>query len=212
MTEFPSNSKNSQPPQPEPERVVEQVVTGEVTSRKKSLGRRFREVFIGGDTKTVISYVFSDVLMPQAKEMFVEAVSSGFEKLIYGEARPGRRTGTRHPTGPGPTNYTRYAVRGNNPIGRQGVEDRRPAASVRTQDIDDILLATRPEAELVIDRMYDLLRDYEVVTVADLYSLVGLSSSYTDRKWGWTDLQSSEVRRVRDGYILVLPKTVSLDQ
>jgi hypothetical protein len=211
MTEFPSNSKNPQTPKPVPEKVVEQVVSGEATSRKKPIGRRLREVFIGGDTKTVISYVFSDVLMPQAKEMFVEAVSSGFEKLIYGDARPNRRYGNKPQPGPGPTNYTRYSTRGNNPIGRQGQEDRRPTASVRTQDIDDILLATRVEAETVIDRMYDLLRDYEAVSVADLHSLVGWSSSYTDQKWGWTDLQGTDVRRTRDGYILILPKTVTLD-
>lgn len=211
MTEFPSNSKKSQPPKPAPEKIVEQVVSGEVTSRKKPLGRRLREVFIGGDTKSVISYVFSDVLLPQAKDMLTEAVSSGFERLIYGESRPHRRYGGRPPTGPGPTNYTRYAARGNNPIGRQGHEDRRPMASVRTQEVDDILLATRIEAETVVDRMYDLLRDYEVVSVADLHSLVGLSSSYTDQKWGWTELQGTDVRRVRDGYILILPKTVALD-
>lgn len=211
MTEFPSNSKNPQTPKP-PEKVVEQVVTGEAALRKKSLGRRFREVFIGGDTKSVVSYVIADVLIPQAKDMFAEAVSSGFERLIYGDSRPGaRRYGNRAQPGPGPTNYTRYAVRGNNPIGRQPHEDRRPTVSVRTQDIDDILLATRVEAETVVDRMYDLLRDYDTVSVADLHSLVGLSSSYTDQKWGWTDLQGTDVRRVREGYVLVLPKTIALD-
>jgi hypothetical protein len=102
-------------------------------------------------------------------------------------------------------------VRGNNPIGRQSHEDRRTTASVRTHDLDDVLLATRVEAETVIDRMYDLLREYEVVTVADLRSLIGWSSSYTDQKWGWTDLQGTDIRRVRDGYILILPKTTSLD-
>lgn len=213
MTEFPSNSKKSQPDKPAaPEKVVEQVVTGEAASRKKPLGRRLREVFIGGDTKSVVHYVITDVLVPQAKDMLSEAVSSGFERLIYGDSRPGRRIGNRPPSGPGPTNYTRYAVRGNNPIGRQDQADpRRPVASVRTQDIDDILLQTRVEAEHVIDRMYDLLRDYETVSVADLHSLIGWSSSYTDQKWGWTDLQGTDVRRVRDGYILILPKTISLD-
>jgi hypothetical protein len=211
--EFPSNSKNSQTHKPAavPEKVVEQVVTGEAASRKKPLGRRLREVFIGGDTKSVVSYVITDVLVPQAKDMFAEAVSSGFERLIYGDSRPGRRYGGRPQTGPGPTNYTRYAVRGNNPIGRQDREDRRPTASARTQDIDDILLATRVEAETVVDRLYDLLRDYDSVTVADLHSLIGWSSSYTDQKWGWTDLQGTDVRRVRDGYVLILPKTISLD-
>jgi hypothetical protein len=211
MTEFPSNSKSPRIDKPAPEKIVEQVVSGEATSRKKPLGRRLREVFIGGDTKSVVGYVFTDVLLPQAKEMFVEAVSSGFEKLIYGETRPNRRYGARPSASPGPTNYTRYSVRGNNPIGRQAHEDRRPNASVRMQSIDDILLATRVEAETVIDRMYDLLREYEVVSVADLHSLIGWSSSYTDQKWGWTDLQGTDIRRVRDGYILVLPKSTSLD-
>lgn len=212
MTEFPSNSRMPRTEKPVPERIVESVVSGEVASRRKPLSRRFREVFIGGDTKSVIGYVLSDVLLPQAREMFVEAVSSGFERLIYGENRPGRRYGSRPTTTtPGPTNYTRYGVRGNNPIGRQGQEDRRPTATVRTHELDDILLATRVEAETVIDRMYDLLRDYESVTVADLRSLIGWSSSYTDQKWGWIDLHGAEVRRVRDGYVLILPKTISLD-
>lgn len=209
MTEFPSNSRNPQKSTPE-HKNIESVVSGEVSSRKKPLGRRLREVFIGGDTKSVLSYVITEVLIPQAKDMASEAVSQGVEKLIYGESRPGRRLGSRHLSA-GPTNYTRYAVRGNNPIGRQVREDPRSPASLRSQDMDDIILATRVEAETVLDRMYDLLREYEMVSVSDLHSLLGLSSSYTDQKWGWTNLQSCDIRRVRDGYVLILPKTIPLD-
>jgi|ERR1043165_5870873 hypothetical protein len=209
MTEFPSNSRNPQKPTPE-DKNIESVVSGEVASRKKTLGRRLRDVFIGGDTKSVVHYVIADVLIPQAKDMLSEAVSQGFERLIYGDSRPGRRAGSRY-TSPGPTNYTRYAVRGNNPIGRQPREDPRAPTTLRPHDMDDILLATRVEAETVVDRMYDLLREYEMVSVSDLYSLLGLSSSYTDQKWGWTNLQSLDIRRVRDGYILNLPKTIPLD-
>lgn len=210
MVEFPSNSKSSQPPKPE-EKVVESVVTGEATSRKKSIGRRLREVLIGGDTKSVINYIVTDVLIPQAKDMLTEAVSSGVERLIYGDSRSPGRYGRRPSSGPGPTNYTQYSGRGNNPIGRQGMQDRRPNATVTTQSIDDILLATRIEAETVVDRMFDLLRDYESVSVADLHSLLGWSSQFTDQKWGWIDLQGAGVRRVREGYVLALPKTVPLD-
>lgn len=209
MTEFPSNSRNAHKPTPE-EKNIEAVVSGEVVSRKKPLGRRLRDVFIGGDTKSVVHYVIADVLIPQAKDMLSEAVSQGFERLIYGDSRPGRRMGSRY-SSPSPTNYTRYAVRGNNPIGRQARDEVRGSPSVRPHEIDDILLATRVEAETVLDRMYDLLREYEMVTVSDLYSLLGLSSSYTDQKWGWTNLQTCDIRRVRDGYILILPKIAPLD-
>lgn len=211
--EFPGNSKSNPRPQTpanEPKK-VESVVTGEVQTRKKGLLKRFKEVFIGGDSRSVVQYVIMDVLVPQAKDMITEAASQGFERLIYGEHRPSRRYNSG-PRSQGPTNYTRYAARGNNPIGRSGRdEDRSRVPQPRGQAIDDILLATRVEAELVLDRLYDLLREYEAASVADLYSLVGLSSTYIDQKWGWVELHGANVQRTREGYILNLPKPTSLE-
>lgn len=205
--EFPGNSKNPRPREND-QKKVESVVTNEVQTRKQGLLKRLKNVLIGGDSRSVVNYVIMDVLVPQAKDMITEAASQGFERLIYGESRPGR---SRFPRPSGPTNYTRYSARGNNPIGRSMRDDRVPTVSPRQHGIDDILLATRVEAEHVVDRMYDLLRDYEAVSVSDLYSLVGLSSQYTDQKWGWSDLQGTSVTRVRDGYILNLPKPQPLD-
>lgn len=210
--DFPGNSKMPRPQAAEkPEKVVESVVTNKVETRKKPLMKRFMDVFIGGDSKSVLQYVMMDVLVPQAKDMITEAASQGFERLIYGDSRPTRRPGSGSRSGTGPVQYNRYAVRGNNPLGRAGGEDRRPLAQSRSQHVDDILLATRVEGDAVLERMYDLLNEYETVSVADLNSLVDRSSSYTDQKWGWMDLQGSAVRRVRDGYILDLPRIISLD-
>jgi hypothetical protein len=213
-TEFPGNSKFSRADKPEPEheKKVESVVTNEVTTRKKPLGRRILNIFIGGDSRSVVNYVLMDVLVPQAKEMLAEATSQGIERMIYGEARPGhRRSGPTRMAG-GPTQYNRYAVRGNNPLGRAGADDRRGMAEPRSQDVDDLLFATRPEAELTLERMYDMLRDYESVSVADLNSLVGRSSSYTDQKWGWTNLSGCRIFRDRNqGYVLELPRTIAID-
>lgn len=212
--EFPGNSKMPHPQkkEPETEKKIESVVTNEVTTRKKPLGKRILNIFIGGDSRSVINYVLMDVLVPQAKEMLAEATSQGIERMIYGETRPGhRRIGPSRP-GTGPTQYNRYAVRGNNPLGRAGASDGRHMAEPRGQDVDDLLFATRPEAELTLERMYDMLGEYETVSVADLNSLVGKSSSYTDQKWGWKNLSGCKIFRDRNhGYVLELPKTVSID-
>lgn len=206
-TEFPGNSKNPQGQGNEPKK-VESVVSGEALARKKSLARRFKDVFIGGDSRSVVHYILMEVLVPQAKDALTDAASQGFERLIYGESRPSRgRFGSRPSA---PTNYNRYSARGNNPIGRSGREERQPNANVRSHKLD-VLLATRIEAETVLDRMYDLLRDYEMASVSDLHSLVGWTPAYTDQKWGWTDLQGSAIRRVREGYVLDLPKPESLE-
>ena len=78
-------------------------------------------------------------------------------------------------------------------------------------DFDEIVLDQRAEAEEVIDRLYDVVSRYESATVADLYDLVGLPSTHTDHKWGWTDLRGAGVSRIRDGYLLDLPDPEPLD-
>ena len=76
---------------------------------------------------------------------------------------------------------------------------------------DDIILDTRREAEEVLDRMQDLIDNYGMVSVADLYDLVGINGSYTDNKYGWTHLRSADVQHVREGYLLKLPKALPFD-
>jgi len=51
-----------------------------------------------------------------------------------------------------------------------------------------------------------------MVSVADLYELVGIQGSYTDNKYGWTkNIRNASVVRVRDGYLLKLPKALPFD-
>ena len=59
--------------------------------------------------------------------------------------------------------------------------------------------------------MSDLIETYESVSVADLYDLVGKPCNYTDNKYGWTNIRNVEPVRVRDGYILKLPKAMPID-
>lgn len=63
---------------------------------------------------------------------------------------------------------------------------------------------------MVLEVLSDLAERYEVATVADLYDAAGLSSDYTDRKWGWTDLRDAQIVRVRTGYLIQLPPPVPL--
>jgi hypothetical protein len=211
IPDYPGNSKNPRPATPpaEPTKNIESVVTSEVVARKKGFGKRVKEIFIGGDSKTVVQYVVSEVLVPQLKDMLTEGVSSGFERLIYGESSR-RRPGARPGGGSRPTNYTNYAQRGNNPIGRVANQDRPATASLRTHPIEDLLFPSRVEAEAVLERMFDVLEKYQAVTVADLYAMIEWSSNHIDHKWGWEDLHNASVQRVRDGYVLNLSRPIAL--
>lgn len=207
--EFPGNAHGArrQPAEEEPKK-VERVVQSGVRRRKKSLGKRMSETFVGGDARGAGSYVFFDVLLPAFKDMVADAVTMGVEKMVFGEARPGGRRGIR----PGPTSYTPYNRYGAPTPGAR--PDPRTPLSRRaraTHNFDEIILETRHEAQEVLDRLFDQINQYESVTVATLYDMLNVDSSFTDQKYGWVDIRDAEVRRIRDGYLLDLPRPEPLD-
>lgn len=191
---------------------IERVTNGEVVRRKKTLGKRFTETLFGGaDAKSVFSYITLDVMVPAAKDTIADMTSLGMEKLLFGETRSSsrRRGGYSGPNGR--VNYNQISSNNRPPWDRKDPRrdvSRRGRAS---HDFDEIILETRGEAEEVIDRLFDLISRYEVASVADLYELTGITGNYTDNKWGWTDIRGAGVSRVRNGYLLDLPRPEPID-
>lgn len=199
-SEFPPNSARAKvDTETMEEKKVEPVVTGEVKRRKKPLGKRFQETFLGGDARGTAGFVLASVLIPAAKDMLVETGQQFIERMVYGESK--RRSFNRGPNPAGNFSYNRVQ-QGNGPPA--------PAISRRARarhEFDEIVLQSRGEAEEVLDRMFDLLSRYDSVSVADLYELTGIQSAHTDQKWGWVDLRGSQVTRTRTGgYVIDLPE------
>lgn len=216
MENYPANSQRStrvskvtDPAEKVDEKKIEKVTSSEVIRRKKPLGKRFMETFIGGDAKGVAGYIVMDVLLPAAKDTIADAVSQAIERMLFGEVRSAsRRAGARPGGSSGYTSYNRFS---NAPANRRE-DPRAMSRQARAKhDFDEIILATRVEAEEVIDRLFDLLSRYDQATVSDLYDLLGLSAQYTDEKWGWTDIRGIGIVRVRNGYLLDIPKPEPLE-
>lgn len=202
--EFPPNSEVSKREAEVEDKHIEPVVSDAVR-RKKPLRKKFSEVFIAGSAKTAIGYALWEVLLPAAKDTVVEVITQGVEKLFFGDSR--RRGSSPPQSGPtGYVSYNRYSMQ-NRMSSPQRVMSRQARSR---HDFDEIILESRTEAEEVIDRLYEVISRYESATVADLYQLVGLSSSHTDYKWGWTDIRGAGVTRSRDGYVLDLPEPIPL--
>jgi hypothetical protein len=208
---FPSNShRNTEPAKPEGEKKVEKVVTGKVVTRKKPLGSRVASVLFGTEAKNSWQAVAQDVVVPAIKDMVTDAISQGVERLVYGESKSRPRRGPIFGGGfqGSQVSYNRYS--GSTPVGRASGREQatRPISrqARASHNFDEIILATRVEAEAVLEQMYELLSRYEQVSVSDLYELVGVSGEWTDEKYGWTDLRGSDITRVRDGYLLNLPR------
>lgn len=203
--DLPSNSNASREPKA---KNLEKVTLHEVTRRKKTLGRRFLETFVAGDPKQVLQYVIFEVLIPAARDTAADAVSQGIERWLFGEGRSSsRRTGSRPSGGSGYVSYNRFSSALTNRYSQQREDDRPPMGRSRSvNDFEEIVVATRPEAEGVISGLFDIISKYEQVSIADLYELVGWNSEPIHHKWGWKDLRGATARRITNGYILDLPR------
>ena len=200
MNEYQGNSHKSKEEasrEVAPAKKVQQVAAGK--PRRKNEVRKLADAFITEDVHSVKDYIIQEVLLPAAKKAISEMVSSGIDMLLYGEAKSKNRGRNESRV-----SYTKYYE-------RERDYERGARTRSRGYDYDDIILDTRREAEEVLDRMQDLIDNYGMVSVADLYDLVGINGSYTDNKYGWTHLRSADVQRVRDGYLLKLPKALPFD-
>jgi gp067 len=72
------------------------------------------------------------------------------------------------------------------------------------------VFASRVEAYEVLDRLNDQIKNFDIATVGDLLDLAGITSTHVDENWGWRTLATTQVRRVRDGYILDLERPVKI--
>lgn len=176
---------------------LEKIITGEVTQKKPSLGARIKETFTGDDSKSVANYIFFEVILPSAKSMIADAFTQGIERMLFGSdyRRPGVGSSSRSHVP-----YSSISTR-NRP------EPRSMSQTDRAQHrFDNIVFGTRAEANEVLDKLVDLVDQYDVASVSDLYALVGLAGTFQDEKWGWYDLRSARVQMSRGAYCLILPR------
>lgn len=185
------------------EKKVEKVVSGKATVKKPGLTKKFTDIFVAEDARSVCEHIVMDVLIPKTKDLLVDIVCGSINMFAYGErGGSGRRSvADRYSYRSGYTDYSRASER----------RDSRPSNTARSAyNYDDIYLQSRGEAEDVLTRMDELITEYGEVSIADMYDLVGVTSNYTDNKYGWTDIRNASVERKRDGYVIKLPRAIAL--
>lgn len=156
--------------------------------------------------------VVDDVLKPGALdfvsdmassiiEAFAETALAAVDIIIWGEESERKRGGY---------NSIYDAKRRKRGRGSSKRSTRRTDSSRKdVYDYKEFPFDCREDAEEVRKDLKDILRQYEVVSVADFYrhELVNLDYSHADEKFGWEDLGAAYVSKGRGGkYYLNLPK------
>lgn len=200
MEDYKPNSQKSKTEPKEERQKLEKVVKGTVKTKKKSELHKFADIFISEDVQNVKSYVFMDLIVPGIKKILFDIITDGADMFLFGgHGRHKKNT---------PSSSVSYRSYYDQRDDRK-YTDNRPKSRTRYER-EDIILDSRGEAEEVLERMSELIDTYGMVTVADLYDLIGKSCEYTDNKYGWTNIRNAEAVRVRDGYMLKLPKALPI--
>lgn len=174
---------------------VQKVVSGPVTTRKKTGLKKFIGSFVTEDAPKIKEFILIDVIVPSIKR----AISDTIDMALYGESRSRKSS-----TSGSRVSYRDYYNRRD--------RDERPRASRSAFDYEDPLFNNRGDAEMVLSQMEDIIERYGFAKIADLYDLAGITiTNYCANNYGWTDLHSARVVRESDGYIIELPKAMPID-
>jgi len=191
--EYQSNShksKESNERKDEPKK-IEKVVTGQVKTKKKNGMSKLVSGFVSDDAQNIKSYLVKDVVVPTIKKTITDIV----DMILYGG---------KHKSGRTPAARVSYRSYWDEP------RERREPIAVQAYNYDDVILESRGDAEEVLDKLNEIIDQYQIASVADLYDLVGISGNYTDNRYGWTNLANAYVDRTRDGYQLKLPRALPI--
>lgn len=201
MENYQSNSDKSRQEQ-KSEKKVEAVITGTAKTRKKDGVQKFADVFIAEDANNVKSYIMMEVIVPAVKKAISDIVTTGIDMILYGEAGRSRKNNSTSKV-----SYRNYYDRDSERVRAGSANTRRGGL-----DYDDILFDTRGDAEAVLDAMNDIISQYGTVSVSDFYDLARVpNDNFTMNRYGWTNIGGATAVRVRDGYILKLPRAIPLN-
>lgn len=202
VPQYPSNSDKSKAEQRES---AERITAKPAIRAKRSLVRDWK-----AEAASLLRVVASDVIFPAAKDMIAATVSQGIDRILYGESGRRPSVGSRSRNDDRPPFYTtnRYNYNYTTPgPRREAPYSHRPTRPANK--VDDVIVSHREEAESVLDAMVRSAERYEYATVANLYEMVGVHSTFIDGKWGWrSDMLSGRARivPVRNGYLIDLPR------
>ena len=183
---------------------AEKVVQGKVKLKKKNEVRKFADVFVAEDARNVKDYLLMEVAIPAIKNTIIDLITNGVTMLFNGETRSssGRKRSGDY------VSYRDYSSRDRDRDRR----DRYDSGRSRF-DFDDLVFGSRRDAEATLEQLDDIIERYGMASVLDLYESaeLGGSAPWTANKYGWTSLRSADVVKVRDGYVIKLPKAMPID-
>ena len=178
------------------------VIDCKVEVKKKNELSKLADIFFKEDLISVKDHILKEVIFPSIKKALAESGKTAIDMIFYGETRSSsKRYSNRYKT------YDDYYNANENTV---VTSDRKNNFSGYVYSCDDIIFKSRTAAEDVLSELLNIIAGYNLVTVSEYYGIVNQPTRYTDERYGWTNLDNARVVRVRDGYMIKLPRPFQL--
>lgn len=183
---------------------VEKVTNGTVKVKKKSETRKFIDNLMGEQMSDIKSSIKNDYIIPAIRNTIWDVFTNTLDMILFGGS--GGRSHKRSVSDK--ISYRSFYddIRSDS----RRYDDKRDR-SRSGYDYDELILPTRGEAQAVLNAMDNMMDEYKIVSVADMYELMGETCPYTAYKYGWTNIRTAEIVRVHGGYVIKMPKAMPID-
>lgn len=166
--------------------------TGIVRARKVSTVKEIFAALFPEGLSGIKEHLIWDLFVPRAQE-FMHSSWDDLGNVIFQGNKPRSQNGSY-------TSYdTAYRRQNRRPVNRA------------MYDYQEVVWSTRSEAERLLRLLNDILRKYSVVTLLDYNDEVGNETNPGQSNYGWISLNTAHVERTYDGWVVVLPRPVEID-
>ena len=170
------------------------------TDSEKKMVDKFHDAFIAEDIKDAAKWFWKKKALPGIKHgvvEFVDRVLNGGDSVTIAAKKT-----VRSSIGGTYVDYTgSYRTRrASDDLRESRTSDSTRGSSYR---IGVIYVSSRAEAQEINQEMASRIEKYDSATVADLFSLCGITrNNHMDNKWGWTSAMAFRYRPSGDEWIL----------
>ena len=155
-------------------------LSSEVKPVRKSGARKFLELFIKEDIENVGKYIVEKVVIPNLQTLAHDALDKGIYALFHGiNDTPAPKPASNQERSSIYTQWDKNAT----PVVPQSMRPAPTGYTFREYD-----LATRGDAEIVIDWLEKILENEKKVSIGHYYDMISKGPSQTDWNFGWKDL------------------------
>lgn len=190
-SDLPGNSNSAKQQE---KKKVQPVANG--TKKKKTEIEKIANSFLADDIHNIVNYAVNDVAIPYIKNMLADTAKKTIDAIFYGIG--GKPSGGYS----SPATKVNYVSFSNSPTVSASKNN------TYGYNYSDLTFTEPGAAEEVIRQLKGVIRQYGIASVADLYDLANVSSSYTDNKYGWQNIDEARIIRTNDGWLLKMPRII----